>query len=375
LDILGRVILIRGSLCVLLIALVTACSGSQDGSASDALGENNVSPGRPFQQLYEQGVDRYLGEFTPMVSELQENGLVEHRFGGTDGPLCYLGGEFSMSTRDGGSDDLLIFLQGGGFCSAEACDAVAEPIPLFNIGMLDNADPANPAADFNVGYVPYCDGTLFTGDRDVDSTGDGVPDRFFRGIQNLSAALDVIRRSYPSPGRIVLAGNSAGGAGVHNALPLVRLLYPDVPIDLINDSGMGILSPGGQQSLNEYWNAGRFFPDDCGSCIGEDGNLTGYHNYQLVEDDNLRMGFISSVADEVVISQSPLDQQSFESELRAAVAELENRHPQRFRSLIGGGDEHTFILRRFDFAIGDTTVREWVGRMLAGDAAWLSVSE
>ncbi len=329
----------------------------------------------PFQELYDQGVDRYLGVYAPMLSEAADGGAVTHLFGEGDGPLCYTANPFSMSTRDGSSDELLIFVQGDGICGTQACAAVEDPIPLIDIGLLSARGQNNPAANFNLGYIPYCDGTLFTGDRDVDSDDDGLNDRFFRGAQNLAASLDVIASTYPAPSRILLAGNSAGGFGTHTALPLVRRLYPDVPVDLINDSGAGILQPGDQDGLNEYWNAASNFPASCADCIGDDGNLTGYHSYQLAQDDNLRMGFISSTADEVVLSSSTIDQATFESELREAVAELETACPDRFRSLINEGEEHTFILTRFDFAIGDTTVREWVTQMLGGSGDWRSKSE
>ena len=361
---------------------LTACGGSGDDPNNSDAGTSVSDPPNdpvtssvPFQELYEQDLDRYLGIYSPMSSTRQSGGTVSHQFGEGDGPLCYTGGTYSMSTRDGTSSELLIFIQGGGFCSATACEAVEEPIPFVSFGLLNNSDLSNPAADYDVGYVPYCDGTFFTGDRDVDSDNDGLNDRFFRGAKNLAASLDVIVRSYPAPSRILLAGNSAGGVGTHNALPLVRRLYPAVPIDLINDSGMSILPPGGQDSLNEYWNAESAFPSSCSDCIDEDGNLTGYHLYQLAEDENLRMGFISSTADEVVLGQSSLDQASFESELREALAELENAYPERFRSLISESEQHTFILREFDFPVAGTTVREWITGMLNGADSWTSVSE
>ncbi|MEE4296157.1 MAG: pectin acetylesterase-family hydrolase, partial [Wenzhouxiangella sp.] len=360
--------ILRTTAALVVIGGLIACSDSGDSSAVDTdappVAENPApaepEPTVPFQELYDQGVDRYLGVYTPMLSQAADGGAVTHLFGEGDGPLCYTGNPFSMSTRDGTSDALLIFVQGGGICGTQACEAVEDPIPLFDIGLLSAADQNNPAADFNLGYVPYCDGTLFTGDRDLDTNGDGIDDRFFRGVQNLSAALDVIANTYPAPSRILLAGNSAGGFGTHTALPLVRRLYPEVPVDLINDSGTGILEPGDQDGLNEYWNAASNFPASCTDCIGDDGNLTGYHRYQLAEDENVRMGFISSTADEVVLGSSTIDQATFENELREAVAELETAYPDRFRSLINEGEEHTFILRRFDFEIGNTTVREWI---------------
>ncbi len=243
------------------------------------------------------------------------------------------------------------------------------------LGVLSPADPANPAADFDVGYLPYCDGSLWSGDRDLDSNGDGVEDRRFRGLQNLSAGLDVIADRYPTPRRILLAGNSAGGFGTHMALPLVRRLYPDIPIEHINDSGVGISTPGTQAVLNAYWNAEAFFPASCGHCIGDDGHLTDYHAYQLTEDPNVRMGFMSTKRDAVVVDRSPIDGPAFEAALLEAMTELREAHPDRFRSFIAEGDGHTFLLRDFERDVGGTSVRAWIAEMLEGGDSWISVSD
>ena len=277
-----------------------------------------------------------------------------------------------MSTRDGSSDELLIFLQGGGFCSPTACDAVETGLPLFPLGILNPTDTQNPTATYNVGYVPYCDGSGMMGDNEVDSDGDGIIDRFFKGIQNLSASLDVIASTYPSPTKIVLAGNSAGGFAVHAALPLVRKLYPNVKIDIINDSGQGIANPGGMEALISYWNAGSFFPSSCADCIGTDGNLTGYHQYQLTEDDNIRLAYISATQDATFAAITSGGGPAFEAQLFEATTELNTSFPDRFQSLIANGDEHTFIVRRFDFEIGSTNVRQWVTDMVTGNPQWVS---
>ncbi len=363
--------LLRAILWVVLAAVTPGCSDSSDNADDAPL----TSTARPFQELYDQGVDRYLGVFTPMTSEVIDGAVTRHSFGSGDGPLCFSGNEFAMSTRDGSGEELMIFLQGGGACGPTNCEALDVGLPLFNLGILETGNPDNPAADFDLGYVPYCDGTLFTGDRDVDSDEDGINDRFFRGIQNLSASLDVISSSYPAPRRILLTGNSAGGSGVHYALPLVRKLYPEVPIELVNDSGVGILQPGTQESLNDYWNSADFFPAGCSNCIGDDGNLTDYHKYQLAEDENLRMGFISSTQDMTVTEQGMINVAAFEAELVQAVAELESAYPDRFRSLISNTDEHTYVIKQFDFPIGGTTVRQWITDMLRSDDNWVSKSD
>lgn len=323
----------------------------------------------PFQELFDQGIDKYLGVFTP--TSTQVNGAnTQHIFGGLDAPICYTGNTFSMFTRNGSSNNLLIFLQGGGFCAPAACDAVETGIPFINFGILNPNDASNPVADWNVGYVPYCDGSGMMGDNEVDSDGDGVNDRFFRGAKNLSASLDVIAKEYPSPGKIVLAGNSAGGFAVHAALALVRKLYPNTSIEVINDSGLGILNPGSMNELIEYWGAESFFPTSCSECIGSDGNITDYHKYQLEQDPNIRLAYIGSKQDETFAQM--LGAANYETQVLEAVAEMKDAFPDRFNYIIANGDQHTFLISQFEYSIAGTTVKKWVSEMVNEDDNWAS---
>lgn len=347
----------------------------QLGCAKEQLPDPDPVGSTPFQELYDQGIDRYLGVYTPMSSTEVSPGLVEHVFEGVDAPICYTGNQFSMLTREGSGNRLLIFLQGGGLCAPDNCAAIEFGIPLIPFGILSPSSSQNPAHDYDLGYVPYCDGSMMMGDREVDSDGDGINDRFFRGVRNLSASLDVIHGVFPQPERIVLAGNSAGGFAVHPALPLVRKLYPDVPIDVINDSGVGVLDPGGMDLLNDYWNSAAFFPADCPTCIGEDGNLTDYHRYQLAEDPNVRLAYISAKQDATIALGLAGGGPSLETQLIEAAAELQAAFPERFGSLIADGDGHTFLVSDFNYAIGSTTVRQWVEDLLTEDPAWTSVSD
>ena len=88
--------------------------------------------------------------------------------------------------------------------------------------------PFNPVDGWNVTYLPYCDGSLFAGDAQVDEDGDGEVDRIHAGLQNLSAALDVAKAQWPDPRRIVLAGSSGGGFGTIPGVVLVRELIGNV---------------------------------------------------------------------------------------------------------------------------------------------------
>lgn len=360
------------SLIISFLLFSTSCSKDDDLTVDNNEASSDEAP---FQELYDQGIDKYLGVFKPISSAMVSPGLTEYTFSGVDAPICFTGKEFSMFTRNGRSNQLLIFLQGGGFCSPSSCEAVEEGLPLVPFGILNAADPQNSAADFNVGYVPYCDGSGMMGDNEVDSDGDGVNDRFFRGVQNLSASLDVIAQTYPAPEKIVLAGNSAGGFAVHAALPLVRKLYPDVRIEVINDSGVGILDPGSMQTLIDYWNAGAFFPSSCMDCIGADGNLTDYHKYQLAQDPNTRIAYISSKQDATFAALIQGGGAAFEAQLIEAAGELKTAFPDRFNSLIANGDDHTFLIRDFTFQLSNTSIRSWVNEMIGENGTWNSIMD
>ena len=168
-------------LAILAVTCLAGAAGCSDNNNSNNSQGAIVGPASaPFQELIDQGVTRYLGAYTPMLSE-SDGDLVNHRFGGGDGPLCLDGSEYTMATRDQGSDELVIFLQGGGACWSTLCLATenaGKGIP--KAGLLDPDLANNPVASWNTVYLPYCDGGLHGSDADSDSTGDGRNDRFQR---------------------------------------------------------------------------------------------------------------------------------------------------------------------------------------------------
>ncbi len=349
-----------------LTALLAACSDGSDNRSDPA------PRAMPFQELYDQGIDRYLGLYTPMTSEVNGDTTV-HTFGTGDGPLCQDESPYIMSTRDRGSEDLVIFLQGGGACWSELClstESAAPGIPAA--GILDPDLAANPMKDWNVAYFNYCDGGLHASDRDWGPVGGELNNRKQRGLHNLSAGLDVTARTFPQPRRIVLTGISGGGFGTIFALPLVRKLYPDVPIDVLNDSGVGV-SKDGQPEFIELlfndWNTSAFIPASCGSDCYSDGHLTGYFDWQLQQDPDHQQGMMSFKNDFVIsVTFTGVGPAAFEEDLLREMAELEELHPGRVASFIADGPDHTFLL--FDIenlSAGGETVVDWVDAFLAGD--------
>ena len=332
-----------------------------------------------FQEIIDQGIIRYLGEYTPMLSE-PDGDIVNHSFGAGDGPLCIDGSEYTMATRDVGAEELVIFLQGGGACWSTFCAATQNAAPgIPMIGILDPDRDNNPVKDWNQVYLPYCDGGIHTSDRDSDSDGDGADDRFQRGLHNLSAALDVAINTFPEPSRILLIGNSAGGMGTTFSLPLVRYLYPDVPIDLVNDSGVGVLRPGEPEFIRmvmDDWNSSAFLPESCADCISEDGHLTNYHIWQMNEDENLRRGMLSYSRDTTFADFFlQIGKDAFEVALLEEMQKLEDAHPDRQRSWIPAGADHTFVLLEPDKTAGGVPVMDWISAMLDASDDWVSVKD
>lgn len=361
--------------CALALPLLGACSDGGDNHNNDAGNQDPV----PFAELFEQGINRYLGLYTPM-SSVTDAGVVTHTFGAGDGPLCIDGSEYRMSTRDAGSENLVIFLQGGGarWSTFDAANPSAESgIPA--IGILDPSRADNPVKDWNAVYLPYCDGGLHASDKDNDYDNDGTVESPQRGLHNLSAALDVAVSTFPQPQRILLTGNSAGGFGTTFALPLVRHHYPDVPIELVNDSGVGVAKPDEPDYLKllmSDWNQDAFIPASCLDCLPDDGHLTNYQIWQMDQDPNVRRGYMSYTQDSTIaVFFLGIGGPAFEEALFSELAKSETAHPNRVRSWVPNGDGHTFLLLEPDKTAGGVSVMAWITAMLDGSDDWVSVKD
>ena len=365
-------------------------------------------PGTPEAIAYEAGLTRHLGAAAPIEDRVSGD-VTTFRFDPADGPMCMRGAEFRASVRETESDDLLIFLQGGGACWSDFCLAVtAAPAGIPRTDLL-RATQDNPLGDWDVLYVPYCDGSLFAGEADVDEDGDGVADRFHRGLANLSAALTVAALRFPRPRRIALAGSSGGGFGTILAAFLVRYVYPGVPIDVLNDAGIGVVrgdDPAFVARILDELGARAFIPDDCAGCL-DDGHVTELVRYLLDRDPQLRVAAISSwydyVISQVFLMSTP---EAFSEALAAETTALAEAHPDRYRRFLFDGEAHTALLgdvsgivgrdlgavelppdavtllarveiaSMYELSIDGVTLSWWVGAMVrVDDAAWRDLVE
>ncbi|MCA9545190.1 MAG: hypothetical protein KC613_12390, partial [Myxococcales bacterium] len=213
----------------------------------------------------------------------------------------------------------------------------------------------------------YCDGGLFAGDRAWDDDGDGVADRDYRGLRNLTAALDLAAARFPKPRRVVFAGSSGGAYGTIIGLPLVRLSWPDAELRVINDAGLGVAwgdEPERLSALVDELGAQALVPASCPDCLAN-GHLTGLVRWQLERDPGLRIAAISSLQDKVIADWFlRIGGEAFEAAVRAQTAPLVVDFPNRYRRFLADGDAHTALLGGIRGFIGDD-VPEAVERVVA----------
>jgi hypothetical protein len=331
------------------VVLVAAC---------DATPEPEPEPAPSYlDEVRDAGLLKYLDEGAVPTSEVIADRETVYRFGPDDGPLCMRGKPYSFTIRDRGSDKLLLFLQGGGACWSDFCLAVkwpSEGVPV--VEALDEHNPSNPMADWNVAYLPYCDGSLFAGDADVDEDGDGEPDRLHRGLQNLSGVLRTVREVYPNPEQVLLTGSSAGAFGTIPASMLVRATYPETRLQVFNDSGVGVARTGEPEFINailDEHGITPLLPQSCESCSG-DGHITRLVRWILERDTELEIAMFSALHDSVMTDIFlQIEDSAFEEALLEETGRLHDLFPDRYRRFLIQGKEHTVLLGNPTGVIGD----------------------
>jgi hypothetical protein len=325
-------------------------------------------------ELHDAGVDKYLGEFTPAATEDVGEGWTKHTFDieGGDGPICVAGTPFSVFSRVGDPQKLLIFEQGGGacwqdfyFCNVLAEDQEPPPEPA---GIWDFDDPDNPFHDYSIVYMPYCDGSVFSGDNDVaDPNFPYGPVRFHRGLRNQSAGMDVAKSLFPNAKRITVSGSSAGGVGVDGFSPfLVRFLWGNrTKLDVLNDAGpvaVNLDVPGDIQKRADDWQFGQFYPESCTECDAL-GKATAIIDWRLDRDTSIREAWYETDADSTNrFFLAVPTQEAYRDLILAQSDELRAAHPNRYKRFIKSGDDsHTAVQTPLFYTqtIDGVTLDEW----------------
>jgi len=347
-------------------------------------------------ELHQAGVTKYIGEFTPMASEGVGEGWVKHTFDPDDGngPICIAGTAYSVYTKVRDPNKLLIMLQGGGACwqGFYFCNILAEdqapPPPAEGI-WTDSFDTGsgvvdNPLADYSVVYLPYCDGSVFSGDNDVvDDDFPYGPVRFHRGLRNLTAGMDLAKATFPHVWTIVLAGSSAGGVGVTGFTPaLARFRFGNlVRLSVFNDAGPVAINPddvAAIQARADDWQFGQFYPASCTDCDAL-GQATAMIRWGLDNDSTIREAFYETDGDAVnrFFLNVPL-QEDYRDIVVTEHGELHDAHPNRYKRFIRSGDSSHTALQTPLFYVGEADgvpLYEWTDDFINGKPGWVDIVE
>ncbi len=345
------------------------------------------------QELSAAGVDQYLGQFTPSSSTDVGDGWVRHDFDseGGDGPICIEGSDYAVFTLERDPHKLLILEQGGGACftgspfclRSVAQNPLRPPIPPgLAQGLWDVEDPENPFADHSIVYLPYCDGSLWSGDNDVADPLYPGGIRRHRGLRNQSAGLDVAHDLFPHAVQITGAGSSAGGTGIARFSPfLIRFLWGDwVDLTILNDAGPVFGNPNdvaGRTVRANEWAFGQFYPESCTDC-SDMGQASALIAWRLANDRTIREAFYSTDQDETVRPSLGLSVEEFRELIVAEHGALNDAHPARYKAfIVSGDDSHTAIQKDLLYtqeANGTPLVR-WVRRFLNHRFFWRHIVE
>jgi len=354
------------------VAGSSGAAGTPGSGASGTAGTAGTSNANSadLETLKTTGIDKYVGAAKPASMQPGADGVTTYTFDVADGPRCLRGDAYSMATRNQDSDNLVIYLQGGGSCSSAVCSAnttAAAQLPAS--GITSPTAMQNPVASWNLVYVPYCDGSLHLGDKDHESES---PPRYHRGLRNLSAALDVGVASFPKPKQILLAGSSAGGLGTIYASVLVRLLYPEATLFVFNDSGVGVSTPDGVRAklTRDEWGTEQLIPASCPDCKASP-HSTPIIGWNLEHDPGLRVGIFSAYEDTVIADTFlMIGGPAFKQALIDETGKVVMAYPERAKRFYIEGTKHTTAGNLEATMVSGVNIGQWLEFMLTGDPKW-----
>ncbi len=348
-----------------------------------------------------------------------------------DGAICRDGSQNGIYVRFTSSDKLLIYLEGGGACSSPGfCDynpanvnevignsgdvnGAGETLLTSSLdmsrqqpgveGIFDVKNAANPFADWNMVYIPYCTGDTHFGTKtNVQVPGVSKPQQFVGYFNMQKFVARIVPTFQDSVKRVVLAGSSAGGFGVTLNFSMFQDAFGDVPVVAIDDSGPSFsdnhLPVCLQKHWRELWGFDDALPPDCMACLHSDGGgLINLAAFLAMKHPNSRIGLVSSTEDEVIrafFSSGLHDCSNFEnaSPVSAALAPLLGEtfpaadyaagltdlrdafsKTKRFATYYMGSDnvkdlhQHLWRPRFYQKAAGSSTIADWVASFLEGD--------
>ncbi len=290
-------------LLCLSVAVATVGCGSSTSSPHDAGGDAAASNGDP-------------------VTGLKPNEWV---WVPVEGAYCRDGSKtgFAVNLASPKSDKLLIYFEAGGACMDQFfCSAVATPETFgatefvswkagagsapskADAGLFNRQDANNPIAGWNMVYVPYCTGDIFSGANPNGMVPNVGPQKFV-GYTDVSLDLQRIAPTFPGTKKVLLSGSSAGAFGAYgNYVQTTRAFGSSTQVYVVADSGPPMAAPYvaecAQTQLAALWGQDGSLAE-CGSdCSDPKSYFLDYVKHLAKAHPTAPFGLISSTQDSIM---------------------------------------------------------------------------
>lgn len=307
------------------------------------------------------------------------------------GTRCQDGSESGMAVARG-SDELVIYLEGGGACFNDwSCLSSSTLFASRSFGASDlgriptqgifSAASDNPVRDFTKIFVGYCSGDVFSGAADAGHNGEAQV-----GFQNLKLMLARIVPSFPAASRVLLTGSSAGGFGALYNWVQTQEAFGETPVDALSDSGPMFadeyLAPCLQHTWRDLWRWQDTLPLGARPTVTQAGGAFGsLFEYLVTRFPGRRFGLMSYTEDTVIRLFYGAGEQNCSTLIPSptnypgpryteGLVELRSRlgDSAGFSSFYVAGSDHTFLASDSTATASGKTVFAWLSDFLAGKA-------
>jgi hypothetical protein len=202
--------------------------------------------------------------------------------------FCADGTHTGLGVNPGTGPDLLVFFDGGGACwDYVTCEVAGTAVDrnygpakfdadltgFFPGSVMDRAALPAILSDATLVFVPYCTGDVHGGDYVNTYYGYGGLDSAtwnHVGHANVMAFLRRLGASWSPPGKLVVAGSSAGGFGALAEYEAFRWYWPHAQGYLVDDSGPPLVGtdvdPSELAAWYNAWHLGVSLDPFCVDC-------------------------------------------------------------------------------------------------------------
>ncbi len=307
---------------------------------------------------------------------------------------CGDGSTTGIGVNPGDSSNVLVFLEGGGACwSYESCfvtRSIATDGPFgsvefavvasvtFQHSVLDRDDLANPFRDWSLVYVPYCTGDVHAGNNVMlYQDPQGVTRPFHHvGHQNVQAFLKRLAATFPSPGKLVVSGTSAGGFGAVTNFHTFRTLWPTGQLYLIDDSGPPLQGSEAADRIgffDQSWSIYQTLDPFCPDCRQDLSNGFVALSAKYPGD---RMALLSYERDSVIPSFFSMSTDLFVARLTGTAQVIDPLPSTRYFLFGGtasdGHSDHTLLRSPGSFALDGVGLWDFIAQQVNDGSDWRS---